>query len=341
MTTDMPTVVIPPEPSDRLLGALAPPGRYLEALPGCLGTLPLAVLDGHVGDLLEGFIAPSAVTSQRQAGECVARADEWLFGCIPLDESNGLTQGTETAYRQLFTRLHDENTPHLWRVWHYIPAINAIDTPTGLERYRLFNQGRANAFAWAGQQAAQSAPAACALGSPSDTSGRLIYLAASTPAERIENPRQISAWDYPERYGPKSPLFARAALARGERHDWLFISGTASIVGHETRHHGEVVRQTRETIANLEAVLREANGKRRPGEPRFAWDDASLLRIYLRHPGDLPLVREQIDHWLDAAARRVYLQADICREDLLVEIEATIHQPQDGAAAISEAWPEL
>ncbi|MFI9651850.1 chorismate transformation enzyme, FkbO/Hyg5 family [Guyparkeria halopsychrophila] len=330
-----------PEPLERRLGAIGTPGSHLEAFPGCLGTLPLAVLDGNVEDLLEGFLAPGTVTTRHHADECLARAEGWLFGSIPLDETHGLTQGTETAYRQLFARLHGENTPHLWRVWHYIPAINAIDTTTGLERYRLFNQGRANAFEWAKQGPARSAPAACALGSPSGTTGRVIYLAADTPAERIENPRQVSAWDYPERYGPKSPLFARAALARGKRHDWLFISGTASIVGHETRHHGDVATQTQETIANLEAVLREANGKRRQGERPFAWDAAGLLRIYLRHPEHLSLVREQIDDLLDRRASRVYLQADICREDLLVEIEATLRQPRHGAEASRDTWPEL
>lgn len=341
MMADQPTSTMPPESPERQLGALGTPGSHPEELRGCLGTLPLAVLDGNVDDLLEGFLAPGPVTTRHHAGECLARAEGWLFGSIPLDETDGLIHATETAYRQLFARLHGENTPHLWRVWHYVPAINAIDTATRLERYRLFNLGRANAFEWANQGPAQSAPAACALGSPRDTTGRVIYLAADTPAERIENPRQVSAWDYPERYGPKSPLFARAALARGKRHDWLFISGTASIVGHETRHHGDVVTQTRETIANLEAVLQEANGKRRPSESQFAWDNGSLLRVYLRHPEHLPLVRDEIDHWLDSRARRVYLQADICRTDLLVEIEATLRQTRSGAEAARDAWPEL
>ncbi|WP_322520354.1 hypothetical protein SR882_06000 [Guyparkeria halophila] len=332
---------LPDEARDRLLAALCLPDSNHGEGNGCIGTLPLTRLDDADSDPVEVFLAPSEVTLQQQGGECFAHADGWVFGNLPIDESEGLALGAESAYGRLFERLDRARTPHLWRVWHYLPEINAIDAGSGLERYRLFNQGRAAAFDHAGQAPSASAPAACALGSPDGTKGRLFYLAAATPTQRIENPRQVSAWNYPVRYGPKSPLFARAALASGARHDWLFVSGTASIVGHETRHHDDVVKQTEETIANLETVLEQANARRDAPARRFAWDETGLLRIYLRHPAHLVPVRECIDRWLDDRVEQVYLQADICREDLLVEIEATLRLPRDGTAAIDTVWPAL
>lgn len=324
-----------------LLGALALPGSSVDSEHGCVGTLPLEVLDGGATDGLEAFLVPGPVSTRGDTDHCLSRSAGLLFGNIRIDESAGLAAGSETAYRQLFEDLAREGTPQLWRVWHYIPAINANDTTTGLERYRLFNQGRSAAFDSAGRVASNSAPAACALGCPADATGRLFFLAADTPTRRIENPRQVSAWNYPRRYGPKSPLFARAVLAPGRRHDWLFVSGTASITGHETRHRDDVLAQTDETLINLQTLVNQANAERSAEATPFAWDGNSHLRVYLRHPEHLTLVRGCLDHWLGESARRVYLQADVCREDLLVEIEATLRRPAGGHRLTDTLWPEL
>jgi chorismate lyase/3-hydroxybenzoate synthase len=139
----------------------------------------------------------------------------------------------------------------------------------------------------------------------------------------VENPRQVSPYRYPETYGPRSPTFSRAALADiGDGNVALFISGTASIVGHETVHHGDVREQTRETLRNLQAVIDAANSR---GTARFALAELDCV-IYVRHPADTEAVREVLEGALGAdapmARHAVYLEADICRSDLLVEIEA-------------------
>ncbi len=332
----------------RLLGALVTPGARLEARDGCVAPLPLPVLEGDPEHALEAFLTPAEnrsgpVTSHDVPG-CTVTSDHWTFGQLPIDESRGLAPGAEAAYAELLARCERLGTPHLWRVWHYLPAINATDPDTGIERYRLFNQGRAAAFGAADRPAGPSAPAACALGSPTDATARLVFLASDSPAIGIENPRQVSAWNYPRQYGRKSPLFARASIARGRRHDWLFISGTASITGHATRHHGDVRAQTEETLSNLQAVLDEANACRPSGCRAFDWEPTTHLRVYLRHPEDLATVRARLDRRLASLTRRVFLQADICREDLLVEIEATLRQPrgtEDNGNDDERLWPEL
>ena len=45
-------------------------------------------------------------------------------------------------------------------------------------------------------------------------------------------------------------------------------------------------------------------------------------KVYVRQPKDLPLIRAQLESALGPAAALLYLQADICRQDLAVEIEA-------------------
>lgn len=106
----------------------------------------------------------------------------------------------------------------------------------------------------------------------------------------------------------------------------LFISGTASIVGHQTVHPGDVAGQCCECIANIEAVLSEANRLRRSSP--FALGDL-LYRVYVREAGDFQIIRETLAS-LIGGAEVVYLQADICRQELLLEIEASaLHALED------------
>ena len=141
----------------------------------------------------------------------------------------------------------------------------------------------------------------------------------------IENPRQTSAYHYPRKFGRHSPIFSRACIW-GDSGGRLFVSGTASIVGHETIHRGDVIAQTRETIVNIGALLEQAN--RIVGASRYSLDSLKL-KVYLRNPSDLPGVEAALAGLLRSGASLphpapfiVYLQADVCREDLLVEIEA-------------------
>jgi enamine deaminase RidA (YjgF/YER057c/UK114 family) len=247
----------------------------------------------------------------------------WLLGAIDLDEATekqGLAELAHRAYRDLFKTLDQAGTPHLQRIWNYLPQINADGG--GLERYRQFNLGRQEAFLEAGRAAFEGAPAACALGIHQGALS-IRFLAGQQAPLPVENPRQVSAYRYPETYGPRSPTFSRAALADiGDGNIALFISGTASIVGHETVHHGDVLEQTRETLRNLQAVIAAANER---GTAKFSLAELDCV-VYVRHPSDTEAVRSIIEGTLGAdapmARHAVYLEADICRSDLLVEIEA-------------------
>ncbi|MDR1994061.1 Rid family hydrolase, partial [Azonexus sp.] len=115
------------------------------------------------------------------------------------------------------------------------------------------------------------------------------------------------------------PTFSRAALAQLPGQELLFISGTASIVGHETLHIGDVAGQTRETLTNIAALLAAANQQARTTP--YTLGELSL-RIYIRHAADYPCVRAIVEEQIGRVSPVIYVQADICRSDLLVEIEA-------------------
>ena len=181
---------------------------------------------------------------------------------------------------------------------------------------------RLAAFLEAGAAAFEGAPAACAIGA-----GRgplcVRLLAGRVAPQPVENPRQVSAYNYPAAYGPRSPTFSRAAVVQVDAGEVaLLVSGTASIVGHETVHAGDVRAQTLETLLNLRTVIQAANAR---GSAVFDLRELDCV-VYVRHARDLPVVRAVFEDAVGAgspAARgAVYLRADICRSDLLVEIEA-------------------
>lgn len=247
----------------------------------------------------------------------------WLLGVVDLHENaqgDGLMELSQRAYRNLFEAMKQAGCPHLLRIWNYLPRIN--DDGGGMERYRQFNAGRQQAFLDAGQAAFEGAPAACALG-VHEGALCIRFLAGRMPPLPVENPRQVSAYHYPSDYGPRSPTFSRAALAPlGDGQIALFISGTASIVGHETMHVGDLPAQVAETLQNLRTVIAAANERT---SATFTLERSDPV-VYVRHPADAPRIRRQLEQALGAGSRfmrhAVFLEADICRSELLVEIEA-------------------
>ncbi len=252
-----------------------------------------------------------------------------LFGSLSLHEDevpvaagdprkhSRLYEATRQAYRDVVATLAAVGHTHLLRVWNYIPDIN-VETH-GLERYRQFNSARQAALIGSGRAVAGNVPAASALGAASGSALVIYFLASRLAPVLIENPRQVSAYHYPPEYGPRSPAFSRAAVLGKEEAATLFISGTASIVGHRTLHTGDPVAQTRETLRNIEALLEEAGrtalGRKLPLE-------ALAYKVYVRDPRDLPLIRAELTQAIGTDASVLYLRADICRRDLAVEIEA-------------------
>jgi chorismate lyase/3-hydroxybenzoate synthase len=250
--------------------------------------------------------------------------DDLLFGSITIDEealdgagSAALQRATMTAYEEIFAVLKATQHRHLIRVWNYLPEINR--EADGDERYRHFNSARQTAFKNSGRSTVGTVPAASALGSPAGSPISIYFLASRQPPKMIENPRQTSAYYYPPKFGEYSPIFSRACVLSDSSGTNLFVSGTASIVGHETIHHGDVAAQTRETLANIDALLDEAN---RIVGSRYALDGLKF-KVYVRQPTDLEAIESALAASLRASTSIVYLQADVCREDLLVEIEAT------------------
>ncbi len=287
-----------------------------------------------------------------QAGERGAirfRTDgDFVFGVVQAETAPGerphLEADARRVYDGIFELLRALGTAaplRLWRVWNYLSDINRADGP--LERYRQFNVGRAAAFDahWAWQRAAgladdaasQRIPAACGIGTvdgapPNGSTLAVAFLASALPFVQLENPRQVSAYRYPSAYGPASPTFSRAILAPidppvGAASVQLYISGTASIVGHQTVHPGDAAAQCGESLRNIGVLLEQANRRLAPGAVAPLRIEQMDSLVYVRHERDFDAIRGIVAKAIGRDARVHYVQADICRDDLLVEIEST------------------
>ena len=233
----------------------------------------------------------------------------WLFASIELDEREhgGPVATARLAYERLHRFVATHEARHVLRVWNYLGAINQGDGDA--ERYKHFCDGRATGM---GDFFAEGFPAATAIGHHGDPHRLQVYLlACDQPGTRVENPRQVSAWRYPRQYGRTPPSFARAMALPAQ--DVLAISGTAAVVGHASAHQDDLDAQLEETLTNLEALLASAG-------MAAGFDTRSPLKAYVRHGADAPRVRAFLHSRLPGVPV-LLLHGDICRSELLVEID--------------------
>jgi chorismate lyase / 3-hydroxybenzoate synthase len=226
--------------------------------------------------------------------KCQRHSSKPAKGGEMVDHIEGKFVGTgkhlEKETYEIYSKIFATIDPGLFLVkcHNFIPYILEDD------HYFKFNAGRNRAFQDAGYK---HKPAACGLGSPSKML-EISYVAGATQPEELENPRQISSFNYP--MDKPKPLFSRAVRYNG----MLYISGTASIVGSETYHKNDLIAQYSETVKNIGTLTGD-----------ISWQRFKFV-IYLKNAEDEEIIRHKFPY--DAE----YVITDICYDDLLIEIEA-------------------
>jgi enamine deaminase RidA (YjgF/YER057c/UK114 family) len=220
------------------------------------------------------------------------------------------------------------------RTWLYLGDIVGMEG--SVQRYQELNRARTESFEGIdfladrlphGAQNAQvrAFPASTGIGTEgNDIMMSCIALATDRKdilAVPLENPRQTAAYAYAASYSPKSPKFARAMALSCGSHATIFISGTASITHSETRHLGNAAKQTHETLDNIEALIGERNLACH-GLPGLGATIANLglARVYIKRQEDYAQIHAACRERLGEVPT-VYAIADVCRPELLVEIE--------------------
>jgi enamine deaminase RidA (YjgF/YER057c/UK114 family) len=193
-----------------------------------------------------------------------------------------------------------------------------------------FNLGRHRAFCtWLGSE--QAFPKCMATASGIGCHGQALVihaLASDRAGVAIENPRQVPAYRYSTRYGPRPPCFARAtAWVDDCARPLLLLGGTASVRGEASVHVGDLPAQIGETCGNLQALL--ANATTVAGH---AWTASSVrsLRAYLPDVQIADQVERGFRKVFPAVDQIEMVHAQLCRRELLVEVEgvAVADQPR-------------
>lgn len=251
-------------------------------------------------------------------GFALFASSDWLVGTRVVVDAERLEEVAESIYRDVPEILRARNR-HLVRVWNYVPEINE-PLPGGLEAYRAFCRGRSVGLERGGWRGAL--PAASAVGASAGHFA-VIFAAARARPLMFENPEQVPAFLYPVEYGPRAPSFSRAAQVTADGRRWTFVSGTASIKGHASVGRGDLGAQIECTLDNLRLISRVCGLGDRLAAERPAAE--RHFKVYLRHAEDFPAARAALESRLLRAGDRVlWLHADICRAELLIEIEASV-----------------
>lgn len=270
------------------------------------------------GEAEETLFGPATFMGE-SAGFRLFETDDFLLGYCVETAREDLTVQAHSLYRRL---LDFADGRHVARVWNYLPGINEI--AGGIENYRAFCRGRALAFeTHFGVNYPRYLPAASAVGGGHDQCA-LVFAASVREPRRIENPEQVPAYRYPTEHGPFPPSFVRAAVLDDPAGlpAWVFVSGTAAIKGHRSFATGNLTGQIDCTLDNLRLVSRacglgDALGAGGPWTRHF--------KVYLRHAEHLGAARSALAQRLFLRNDRViWLQSEICRSTLDVEIEVTL-----------------
>jgi enamine deaminase RidA (YjgF/YER057c/UK114 family) len=238
------------------------------------------------------------------------------------------------------------------RTWLYLGGITEAEHE--MERYRELNRARTEFFS---EQEAKGRMAVRRDGAafyPASTGigmeGRGLTVSclalqthrADVRLQPLENPRQTSAFNYGSQFSAKSPKFSRAMAVVIGDYATTWISGTASIVNSETVHVGDVERQTEQTIDNIEKLISPENFARHGLDGAGAQlSDLAKIRVYVKRREDYETCRAICERRFGPLPA-IYALADVCRPDLLVEIEGVAFSPlpsQANCARGDASWP--
>ncbi len=270
------------------------------------GALTLAI-PPLAGTNVELWRSREPVIRGRRDDVVFAQNGTMLFGTL-ISSDRDVEAAARRAYQSIIAITREEEFPFLLRAWNHMRNINAGEGDC--ERYKCFSAGRHDALTAAGFSESQF-PSASAVGMREGELA-IYFIASKTPVRRVENPRQVSAYHYPREYGRRPPSFARATVALVNGNALVLISGTASVVGHETKHVGDVEAQTEETIRNVAGILSESG---------VAVGEVRTMKVYVRRATDAERIAARLRQSFPSAAMLV-VETDLCRRDLLLEVEA-------------------
>jgi enamine deaminase RidA (YjgF/YER057c/UK114 family) len=251
----------------------------------------------------------------------------FLFGQSQANSNRTCQEQSTLAFEAMMRLLQQTGFPlgSVIRQWNYIENILLVEN--GLQHYQVFNDVRSAFYGDAFLE--NGYPAATGIGM--NRGGVIIefiaMLSDKAVSVPVDNPNQVAAYRYSENVlvGKKgiktTPKFERARFLKTEGVRHIFISGTAAITGEKSVAEHDASEQAGQTISNIRrlyssGILASLGIGAHVAKPHH-------LRVYVKNPSDFRCVREVCRAEFPGVGA-AFIQADICRENLLVEIEGEV-----------------
>lgn len=254
----------------------------------------------------------------------------FIEGIPSADFSDSVRKQSDEVFEKLDSLLsmYNFSIDDIVRQWNYIG--NIVSYRNGKQNYQEFNDARSAYYGRCGWK--NGYPAATGIGTSCEgiiVGGIAFKRADNSGIYPIDNPLQVAAHIYSkkvlidndENAVKSTPKFERAKLIENERGACCFVSGTAAIRGESSMENSSAKLQTIMTIENIEHLVSKENLVKygcKPYDLRYV-----QLQVYIKNAEDYEEVREVVDKAYPGIPA-VYTIADVCRSELLVEIEGIL-----------------
>jgi len=262
----------------------------------------------------------------------------YAAGCTADVTNSDVYRQSKTSFEKMKRILKKENLEFsdVVRQWNYIENITGSTHFEDGEKqnYQVFNDVRSVYYGTA--EFTRGYPAATGIGM--NFGGIVLEFIAAKVTDGIriipiQNPDQVNAHQYHGDYlvgqaikevrEKTTPKFERAKLLANDHSYFIYISGTAAIKKQEVVAIEDVRKQTRITIENIARLISHDNLKKHGLKIHHNSDPLSYVRVYVKREEDIPAVKKICsDYYKDVPS--LYLISDVCRKNLLVEIEGVV-----------------
>ena len=279
---------------------------------------------------------PATLSIEEQEGLCYGVIDSekesMLFAeGIPAADFKA---SVKEQSREVFGKMERVLTAHgfavddVVRQWNYIGSI--VSHRAGKQNYQEFNDARTHYYSTGEWR--NGYPAATGIGAEGEgiVVGCIAFKSkVGGNIYPIDNPLQVAAHAYSKQVLidndanalKSTPKFERAKVIETERCACCFVSGTAAIRGEESVDATSARLQTIKTIENIEHLISRQNLVRCGCKP-YKFEHAKI-HVFIKEPKDYEEVRSVVEQrWPNVSA--LYSVADVCRSELLVEIEGIL-----------------
>lgn len=241
--------------------------------------------------------------------------------------NKSIAEQSTDVFQQIDKVLKEEKFPvnSIIRQWNYIERITQAEGT--LQHYQAFNDARSEFY----NQAAWDKGYPAATGIGVTHGGILVDLDAALLnnedcyATPLDNRLQVAAHNYSkevlisDKEEKTTPKFERAKCMNFGDKGVIYISGTAAIRGEESLKEAALPEQLYATMENIAYLISLENVTSAGAVCRFQ-PTVEMLRIYLKDMSAAKEAKELMEAFR-LTVPVVYLWADVCRDELLIEIE--------------------